>query len=191
VQYNELGGIQDSEVLGEWKSSYTGALRVLDGDMPQYIHDNTRMNSPTSSSSSVLASKGADFVSLDPFVLCRAVRRVELSRLDDLPTSCSYRGHQLVDALPQRTKNPDLDPTFQLPQASEFEFWAVSGNSQVGRRFSPKKHIQASPTRRVSTSRSLSKAAPASTHRCSEGNQPEVLASCSASANRDATSNLA
>src|SRR6478736_9461340 len=41
-QYNELGGIQDPEVPGGTGSpAYTAAIQVLDGDMPQYIHDNT------------------------------------------------------------------------------------------------------------------------------------------------------
>jgi hypothetical protein len=41
-QYNELGGIQDSEVPGgSGSAGYTAALQVLDMDMPQYIHDNT------------------------------------------------------------------------------------------------------------------------------------------------------
>ena len=42
IQYNELGGIQDSEVPGGTGSDkYIKALQVLDADMPQYIHDNT------------------------------------------------------------------------------------------------------------------------------------------------------
>ena len=42
IQYNELGGIQDSEVPGgTGNDKYTKALQVLDADMPQYIHDNT------------------------------------------------------------------------------------------------------------------------------------------------------
>jgi hypothetical protein len=37
-QYNELGGIQDSEVPGgSGSTAYTAALQVLDSDMPQYI----------------------------------------------------------------------------------------------------------------------------------------------------------
>jgi hypothetical protein len=41
-QYNELGGIQDSEVPGgSGNPTYTAALEVLDSDMAQYIHDNT------------------------------------------------------------------------------------------------------------------------------------------------------
>src|SRR6266568_7482085 len=42
VQYNELGGIPDSEVPGgSGNAPYTAALAVLDEDMAQYIHDNT------------------------------------------------------------------------------------------------------------------------------------------------------
>src|SRR5213592_3637183 len=41
-QYNELGGIQDSEVAGgSGNPDYTEALAVLDENMAQYIHDNT------------------------------------------------------------------------------------------------------------------------------------------------------
>src|SRR5574337_155115 len=40
VQYNELGGIPDNEVPGgSGNPAYTAALKVLDGDMDQYIHD--------------------------------------------------------------------------------------------------------------------------------------------------------
>src|ERR1035441_8851537 len=41
-QYNELAGIQDSEVPGGSGSpAYTAAVEFLDSDMAQYIHDNT------------------------------------------------------------------------------------------------------------------------------------------------------
>jgi hypothetical protein len=40
--YNELGGVQDSEVPGgSGIPAYTAALQKLDADFPQYIHDNT------------------------------------------------------------------------------------------------------------------------------------------------------
>jgi hypothetical protein len=43
-QYNELGGIQDSEVPGGTGSpAYTSALAVLDSDMAQYIMTIPRM----------------------------------------------------------------------------------------------------------------------------------------------------
>ena len=43
LQYSELGGTQDNEVSGlkGGNSLYTAALQILDGDMAQYIHDNT------------------------------------------------------------------------------------------------------------------------------------------------------
>src|SRR5258708_30790625 len=42
LQYNELGGIQDSEVpRGTRRPAYTAAVEVLDSDMAQYIHHNT------------------------------------------------------------------------------------------------------------------------------------------------------
>src|SRR5713101_3017044 len=42
-QYSELGGTQDNEVSGVngGNSLYSAALQILDGDMSQYIHDNT------------------------------------------------------------------------------------------------------------------------------------------------------
>src|SRR5258706_3355000 len=69
VQYNELGGIQDSEVPGGSGSAlYTTALQVLDMDMPQYIHDNTEDEfTHEDFINAYLASKGADIVNLDQF----------------------------------------------------------------------------------------------------------------------------
>ena len=68
-QYNELGGIQDSEVPGGSGSPlYTAALAVLDEDMDQYIHDNTDDEfSHEEFINAYLASKGADTVNLDQF----------------------------------------------------------------------------------------------------------------------------
>src|SRR6266849_5590727 len=42
-QYAELGGTQDDEFTGltGGNAAYIQALQLLDGDMPQYIHDNT------------------------------------------------------------------------------------------------------------------------------------------------------
>src|SRR5438128_11161062 len=46
-QYNQLGGIQASEVPGgSGSAAYIAALEVLDSDMPQYIHDNTEQELP-------------------------------------------------------------------------------------------------------------------------------------------------
>src|ERR1700731_2217477 len=68
-QYNELGGIQDSEVPGgSGSADYIAALSKLDMDMSQYIHDNTEDEfTHFTFINSYLASKGADQVNLDKF----------------------------------------------------------------------------------------------------------------------------
>ncbi len=68
-QYNELGGIQDSEVPGgSGNAPYTKALENLDEDMPQYIHDNTEDEfTHFTFIDAYLASKGAEPVNLDRF----------------------------------------------------------------------------------------------------------------------------
>src|SRR5438309_1125656 len=69
VQYNELGGIQDSEVPGgSGNPIYTRALKVLDGDMDQYIHDNTEDEfTHFTFLNAYLVSKGAQPVHLNQF----------------------------------------------------------------------------------------------------------------------------
>ena len=68
-QYNELGGIQDSEVPGgSGNAAYTAALAVLDEDMAQYIHDNTDdEQSHANFINAYLQAHGADPINLDPF----------------------------------------------------------------------------------------------------------------------------
>src|SRR6202158_2236467 len=68
-QYNELGGIQDSEVPGGSGSpAYTAAISFLDGDMAQYIHDNTEDEMTHELFiNAYLVSKGAEPVNLDKF----------------------------------------------------------------------------------------------------------------------------
>ena len=61
-QYNELGGANAAN------SGYVAALSVLDGDMPQYISDNTDDEvSHAAFINAYLASKGAQMVDLDAF----------------------------------------------------------------------------------------------------------------------------
>ena len=69
-QYSELGGIQDAKVSGVngGNAPYQAALRMLDGDMNQYIHDNTDDEiSHAAFLNAYLASKGAPTVNLDQF----------------------------------------------------------------------------------------------------------------------------
>ena len=61
-QYNELGGVQGGN------PAYMGALSNLDGDMPQYISDNTDDElSHAAFLNAYLMSKGEEPVDLDPF----------------------------------------------------------------------------------------------------------------------------
>ncbi|MDP9122209.1 MAG: ferritin-like domain-containing protein [Acidobacteriota bacterium] len=70
IQYSELGGTQDSVVSGVdgGNALYTAALQILDGDMDQYIHDNTDDEiSHAAFLASYLESKGSSAVDLEPF----------------------------------------------------------------------------------------------------------------------------
>jgi len=68
-QYNELAGIQDSEVPGgSGNPDYTEAVAVLDEDMDQYIHDNTDDEiSHAAFINAYLKAHGAKTVNLDKF----------------------------------------------------------------------------------------------------------------------------
>jgi len=68
-QYNELAGIQDSEVPGgSGNPDYTAAVTILDSDMAQYIHDNTDDEiSHAAFLNAYLQAHGAQTVNLDKF----------------------------------------------------------------------------------------------------------------------------
>jgi hypothetical protein len=117
-QYNELAGIQDSEVPGgTGNPAYTEAVKVLDGDMDQYIHDNTEDElTHEQFINAYLASKGADTVNLDHFRVLpssQASGAQQIGRLTNLmqlsvDTTWFTRYRS-------RTKNPDFGDSF--PQA--------------------------------------------------------------------------
>jgi Ferritin-like domain len=144
-QYNELGGIQDSEVPGGSGSPlYTAALAVLDGDMSQYIHDNTEDEiSHFTFINAYLVAKGADPVNLDKFRTLpssKATGAQQIGRLTNLmqltvDTSwwTKYRS---------RTQNPDLGGTFPqaIPDLHKGQFPAIPRSDDD---LHPKKHIQA------------------------------------------------
>jgi hypothetical protein len=70
LQYTELGGTQDAEEQGVNGGSvpYQNALAILDGDMAQYIHDNTDDElSHEQFINAYLVSRGASPVNLDVF----------------------------------------------------------------------------------------------------------------------------
>lgn len=144
-QYNELGGIQDSEVPGGSGSPlYTAALKVLDGDMDQYIHDNTEDElTHEVFINAYLASKGADTVDLDRFRTLpssKATGAQNIGRLTNLmqltvDTSWWTRYRS-------RTKNPDFGDTFPqaIPTLAMGKHPAIPRNDGD---LAPNDHIQA------------------------------------------------
>jgi hypothetical protein len=120
VQYNELGGIPDKEVPGgSGNPAYTKALKVLDGDMDQYIHDNTEDEfTHFRFLNAYLISKGAQPVNLDMFrtlpgsTATGSSGKPRLTNLMQLTLDTSWWTRYR-----SRDKNPDLNPNFVFPQA--------------------------------------------------------------------------
>src|SRR6266513_2664051 len=117
-QYNELAGIQDSEVPGgTGNPAYTNAVKVLDGDMDQYIHDNTEDEfTHAAFLNAYLASKGGEPVNLDQFRTLPSSQATgaqnigRLTNLMQLTVDTSFWTRYRSDSL-----NPDFGDT--LPQA--------------------------------------------------------------------------
>ena len=147
VQYNELGGIPDSEVPGGTGNPvYTAKLEVLDGDMPQYIHDNTEDEfTHQNFLNAYLASKGADTVSLEQFrslpgsTATGSSGAPRLTNLMQLTLDTSWWTRYR-----SRANNPDLDPDFMFPQAipglNQGQFPAIPRSDAD---LTPDDHIQA------------------------------------------------
>lgn len=120
TQYSELGGVQDQEVsgLGGGNPLYTASLEILDGDMAQYIHDNTD-----------------DEIShhrfLNNFLESQGAKPVDLGRFATIPgsTATGSTGKPRLTNLMQLTidtsfwsryrsiTNPDFDPGAPFVQA--------------------------------------------------------------------------
>jgi len=144
-QYNELGGIQDSEVPGgSGNPQYTKALKKLDGDMDQYIHDNTEDElTHFTFINAYLVSKGADPVNLDQFRILpssTATGAQQIKRLTNLMQLTvdttwwtRYRS---------RRKNPDFGDTFPpaIPGLLQGQFPAIPRSNHD---LTPTRHIQA------------------------------------------------
>jgi hypothetical protein len=144
-QYNELGGIQDSEVPGGSGSApYIEALEKLDEDMPQYIHDNTEDElTHFTFINAYLESRGAQPVNLDPFrnlpsSEATGARQIgRLTNLMELTVDTTWWTRYRSG-----TKNPDFGDTFlpAVPGLAKGSFPAIPRNNED---LKPKDHIQA------------------------------------------------
>ena len=145
-QYNELGGIQDSEVPGgSGNPTYTKALSVLDSDMAQYIHDNTEDEfTHFTFINAYLVANGGEPVNLDKFRTLKSSQatgaqknKLRLTNLMQLTVDTSYWTRYR-----SRTQNPDFGDTFPpaVPGLLKGQFPAIPRNDGD---LAPAKHIQA------------------------------------------------
>ena len=137
-QYWELGGVplvasdkpfqtprgETAPMFTGGNPLYTSALTILDGDMPQYITDNTDDEfSHQSFIRAYLASKGAStadidllsgqhFRTLDGSTATGSSKKKRLTNLLELTVDTSFWSRYRDDA-----QNPDLDPNFIFKQA--------------------------------------------------------------------------
>jgi hypothetical protein len=144
-QYNELAGIQDSEVPGgSGNPAYTEAVAVLDEDMDQYIHDNTDDEiSHAAFINAYLKAHGKQQVNLDRFrtlpssTATGAQQIGRLTNLMQLTVDTSYWTRYRSDS-----QNPDFGDT--LPQAipglAAGQFPAIPRSDDD---LSPPDHLQA------------------------------------------------
>src|ERR1700747_863313 len=121
TQYSELGGTQDNEVSGlnGGNSLYQAALQILDGDMSQYIHDNTDDEiSHHRFLNNYLVSKGAKPIDLRkqfanlPSSKADGARQIgRLTNLTQLTVDTSFWSRY------RSITNPDFDPNAPFAQA--------------------------------------------------------------------------
>ena len=144
-QYNELGGIQDSEVPGgSGNPSYTAALAVLDEDMAQYIHDNTD-------------DEFTHFTFLDAYLKAHGAAPPNLDKFRTLPSSKATGAQQIgrLTNLMQLTvdtswwtryRSDSLNPDFgdTLPQAiPDLATGEHPGIPRTNADLTPADHLQA------------------------------------------------
>jgi hypothetical protein len=147
LQYNELGGVRDSELPdGSGNSVYTAKLQNLDSDFPQYIHDNTDDEvTHFTFLNAYLKSKGAEQVNLDQFrgvsgsTATGSSGKPRLTNLMKLTLDTSWWTRYRSSA-----NNPDLDPNFLFPQAvSDLASGQFAAIPRTNNDLSPDAHIQA------------------------------------------------
>ncbi|HLJ04378.1 MAG TPA: ferritin-like domain-containing protein [Solirubrobacteraceae bacterium] len=144
-QYNELAGIQDGEVPGgSGNQAFTEKLVVLDGDMPQYVHDNTEDEfTHWFFLNAYLAAHGKQPVNLEPFRTLQGSRASgasdmkRLTNLMQLTVDTSWWTRYRSD-----TKNPDFGDTFDqaVPGLFKGQFPAIPRTNDD---LKPEKHLQA------------------------------------------------
>ena len=146
TQYNELGGIQDSEVPGgSGNRIYTEKLRRIDPNFPQYLHDIADdEKSHQNFMNAYLVSNGAEAVDMEPFRTLQGSTargssgKLRLTNLMQLTVDTSWWTRYRSS-----TNNPDVNPTtFEqaVPDLHNGQFTAIPRTDDD---LSPHEHIQA------------------------------------------------
>ena len=146
TQYNELGGHRDPEVPGgSGNRIYTHALRRIDPNFSQYIHDITDDEmSHQNFLNAYLVSNGADPVDMEPFRTLQGSTatgssgKLRLTNLMQLTINSSWWTRYRSG-----TNNPDVNPvTFEqaVPDLNNGKFPAIPRTDED---LYPPEHIQA------------------------------------------------
>ena len=145
-QYNELGGIQDSEVPGGGGNPiYRERLRKIDKNLPQYIHDIADdEQSHRDFLNAYLVANGATAVDLEPFrtlpgsTATGSSGKLRITNLMQLTLDTSWWTRYRSS-----TNNPDVNPTtFEqaVPGLHNGQFTAIPRSDAD---LHPAEHIQA------------------------------------------------
>ena len=146
TQYNELGGHRDAEVPGgNGNRIYTQALRRIDPNFPQYIHDITDDEmSHQNFLNAYLVANGADPVDMEPFrtlpgsTAAGSSGKLRITNLMQLTINTSWWTRYRSSA-----NNPDVNPiTFEqaVPDLNNGTFPAIPRTDDD---VHPPAHIQA------------------------------------------------
>ena len=140
-QYNELGGVDAAQ------SGYVAALSVLDGDMSQYISDNTDDEiSHAAFLNAYLASKGASPVNLDQFRRLRSSQAPGAAQIGRLTNLMQLTVDTSWWTRYRSTRNPDLGASFPqlIPSLNKGQHTAIPRNeAELGDPANISDHVQA------------------------------------------------
>jgi hypothetical protein len=145
-QYNELGGIQDSEVPGGTGNPiYTERLRKIDRNLPQYIHDiaDDEM-SHQAFLNAYLVANGAAAVDLEPFRTLQGSTatgssgKLRITNLTQLTLDTSWWTRYRSSA-----NNPDVNPTTFEQAVPDLHMGQFTAIPRTDADLSPHEHIQA------------------------------------------------
>jgi hypothetical protein len=146
TQYNELGGIQDTEVAGGTGNPvYTRHLTKIDPNFPQYVHDTADDEiSHRNFLNAYLVANGAAPVDMEPFrtlpgsTATGSSGKLRLTNLTQLTVDTSWWTRYRSS-----TNNPDVNPTMfeqAVPDLHKGQFTAIPRTDDD---LHPGKHIQA------------------------------------------------